>query len=165
MSSDRFTTTTYIAERSWFWPAGALLLVAAALFATTQRTAAATAWKVSCPAKTACVAHLDRKGVQILVGRTQAKAPLRMAFRVSAAARTGKPVALRLNDGWQAGLRIGKCSKAYCEVGVAQKATSTAVAALARNRSGLVAYEIKNRILLIEFPLDGFRDAMKRVEP
>jgi len=121
-------------------------------------------WTVQCMAESACIAHLDRAGVQILVGRTKANMPVRMAFRIPASAKTGQPVALRLNDGWQAGLRTGKCMKAFCEVGVAEKATDIAIAALSRNTGGLIAYQVKDRILLVAFPLDGFSEALNQVK-
>lgn len=165
MNTYRFTTATYTDKSSRHWPTGVLLLATGLVVAALQPAKAASGWTVTCPSKKACVAHLDRQGVQILVGRTKDGAPLRMALRISAAAQKGKPVSMRLNDGWQAGLRVGNCNGKYCEAGVAQNATSIAVSALSRNRSGIIAYEIKDRILLIAFSLDGFNDALKRVGP
>lgn len=164
MNKYRFTNLPYTGGYAWRWPTGVLLLVATAIvLVTVQHAKAAPGWAVTCPTKKACIAHIDRRGVQILVGRTKDDAPLRMAFRLSAAAEKGKPVSMRLNDGWQAGLRISSCSQKYCEAGVSKSATSIAIAALSRNRNGIIAYEAKNKILLIEFTLDGFNDALKRV--
>lgn len=112
----------------------------------------------------ACVAHLDHKGVQILIGRSKANGPLRMAFRLPAGTKKGQPVGLRLDDGWQAGLVVGGCKDRYCEAPVASKMTDTAISAFSRNASGLIAYEFKDRILLIPFPLDGFREAIAAVK-
>ncbi len=163
MNIHHSTTTPHTDASSWGRPTGVLLLAIAIMLAATQHAQASTDWTVSCPTEKACVAHLDRKGVQILIGRTKDGAPLRMALRLSAAAQKGKPVSMRLNDGWQAGLRVSNCSEKYCEAGVATSATPVAIAALSRNRSGIIAYEIKDKILLIEFTLTGFADALKRV--
>ena len=120
-------------------------------------------WTVDCPKKEMCVAHLERKGVQILVGRVTPNGAVRMALRVSAAAKPSSPVGLRLADGWQAGLRVGKCTANYCEAGVAEKSTSIAVAALSRNGDGIVGYELNDRLMLIPVSFAGFADAMKQV--
>ena len=141
--------------------AGILLAGATAASAAQQKF---RDWRVDCPADQACVAHLDQKGVQILVGRTKAKAPVRVAFRISVGAQKGKPVALRLDDAWQAALRVGACNTSYCEAGVAAKSTDLVVAALSRNNRGLIAYEAKDRLLLIPFSLSGFGEAMRQVK-
>jgi invasion protein IalB len=120
-------------------------------------------WKVDCPKKEVCVAHLERKGVQILVGRVAPKGAVRMALRVSSGAKPSSPVGLRLSDGWQAGLKVGKCTASYCEAGVAEKSTSIALAAISRNSDGMVGYQLNNQILLIPVSFAGFSDALKRV--
>ena len=138
-----------------------LLLGAKSAFAADTRSY--QDWKVDCPKKGACVAHLDEPGVQILVGRVAPNSAVRMALRLAAAAKSGAPVAMRLSDGWQAGLRIGQCTKAYCEAGVTEKSTSIAIAALKRNHDGLIAYQINDKLMLIPFSLAGFENAMKDV--
>lgn len=120
-------------------------------------------WRVDCPQKNACVAHFDAAGIQILIGRVTPTSPVRMAFRLPAAIKTGAPVAVRLSTGWEAGLHVGGCKKEYCEAGVAEKSTDTAAGEFRRSQSGIVAYQIDNRILIIPFSLAGFADAMKAV--
>lgn len=120
-------------------------------------------WKVDCPKKEMCVAHLERRGVQILVGRVAPKGAVRMALRVSSAAKPMAPVSLRLSDGWQAGLKVGKCTANYCEAGVAEKSTSIAVTAISRNRDGMIGYQLNDKILLIPVSFAGFSEALKRV--
>ena len=120
-------------------------------------------WRVDCPQKNACVAHFDAAGVQILIGRATPSSPVRMAFRLPAAAKAGNPVAMRLSSGWEAGLRVGGCKKDYCEAGVAEKSTDTALGEFRRGHDGIVAYQLDNRILIIPFSLAGFADAMKAV--
>ena len=120
-------------------------------------------WRVDCPQKNACVAHFDAAGVQILIGRAPPSSPVRMAFRLPAAAKAGNPVAMRLSSGWEAGLRVGGCKKDYCEAGVAEKSTDTALGEFRRGHDGIVAYQLDNRILIIPFSLAGFADAMKAV--
>jgi invasion protein IalB len=120
-------------------------------------------WRVDCPQKNTCVAHFDAAGVQILIGRATSNSPVRMAFRLPAAAKTGTPVAMRLSSGWEAGLRVTGCKKDYCEAGVAEKSTDTALGEFRRGHDGIVAYQLDNRILIIPFSLAGFADAMKAV--
>jgi invasion protein IalB len=128
-----------------------------------QATQSYQDWRVDCPQKNACVAHFDAAGVQILIGRATPNAPVRMAFRLPAAAKTGTPVAMRLSSGWEAGLRVGGCKKEYCEAGVAEKSTDAALGEFRRGHDGIVAYQLDNRILIIPFSLAGFADAMKAV--
>ncbi len=120
-------------------------------------------WIVDCPARKACVAHLDQKGVQILAGRMTPKEQLRVALRISALAQKGTPVALRLDNGWQAGLRVDNCAPAYCEAGVAKEASDRVITALLQNSGGIIAYEVKDHILLIPFSLSGFPEAIGQV--
>lgn len=166
MTRNIFELTTLLQHRAF--RVACLVVAMSAVTMTVHAAAAATQkykeWTVQCMAERACIAHLDRAGVQILVGRAKANTPVRMAFRIPASAKTGQPVALRLNDGWQAGLRTGNCAKAFCEVGVAEKATDIAITALSRNSGGLIAYQVDDRILLIAFPLDGFREALSQVK-
>jgi len=86
-----------------------------------------------------------------------------MAFRVSALAKPGEPVTVRLDDGWQAALRVGNCTGNYCEVGVAKNATTIAIGALSRNNAGVIAYQAKDRIFVLPISLKGFSEAMNLV--
>lgn len=120
-------------------------------------------WAVQCPQKNACIAYLEGAGVQILVGRSAPGQPVRMGLRVLPGAKSGQPAALRLSDGWQAGLKIGKCSEKFCEIAVAENSVDKAIGAFLKTKEGVLAYEVGGKILIAPFSLAGFQAALHEV--
>lgn len=151
---------TYEMFRVIAFPVVIVAILASTSLASAQ-TQAFQDWRVDCPQKNACVAHFDTTGVQILIGRVAPNAAVRMALRFPVQTKMGEPVAMRLSNGWQAGLRINGCKKDFCEAAVVEKATNTAVTQLRSSHDGVVAYQLKDRILIVPFSLAGFADAMK----
>lgn len=120
-------------------------------------------WSVQCFDKNVCIAYLEGSGVQILVGRTAADQPIRLGLRILPKAKTGQPASLRLESGWQAGLKIGKCSDKFCEVPVGESSTNLALDQFLKTREGVIAYQVGEKILIAPFSLAGFKAALKEV--
>lgn len=120
-------------------------------------------WSVQCFDKNVCIAYLEGTGVQILVGRTVASQPVRLGLRILPRAKTGQPASMRLQNGWEAGLKIGKCSDKFCEVPVGEASTNLALEQFQKTSEGVVAYQVGEKILIAPFSLAGFKAALKEV--
>ncbi|MGB5950224.1 MAG: hypothetical protein WBG82_12960 [Parvibaculum sp.] len=145
----------------------ATLLVGAVIAASPANSATPVrkfeSWSVQCLDKNVCIAYLEGSGVQILVGRTAAGQPIRLGLRILPKAKTGQPASLRLESGWQAGLKIGKCSDKFCEVPVGESSTNLALEQFLKTREGVIAYQVGEKILIAPFSLAGFKAALKEV--
>jgi hypothetical protein len=63
------------------------------------------------------------------------------------------------------GSKVSNCTNSYCVAAVAKTATRNAIAALSQNNGGILTRDAKGRIPLVQFTVNGFNNAMKRVEP
>ncbi len=121
-------------------------------------------WTVTCQSKDVCIAHTETAGLQILVGKTSAESPVRIAMRVAKTAKRGDPAAIRLSDGWQAGARVGVCNENICEIAIAPDATDKTLTEFLKSQDGVVAYQIKGKILIASVSFAGFRKALDDVQ-
>lgn len=121
-------------------------------------------WTVTCQTKDVCIAHTETAGLQILVGKTSADAPIRIAMRVAKTAKRGDAAAIRLSDGWQAGVRVGVCNDTICEIAIAPNATDKTLSEFLKSQDGVVAYQMQGKILISSVSFVGFRKALDDVQ-
>jgi len=121
-------------------------------------------WSVTCQSRNVCIAHTETAGLQLLIGKPSADAPLRIAMRIAKTAKKGDAAAIRLSDGWQAGARIGACNENICEIAIAPASTDKTLNEFLKSRDGVVAYQMQGRILIASISFAGFKKALGDVQ-
>ena len=116
-------------------------------------------WQVICRAEGACIAASRTPRIQAFYGRIREDQALRLVFRVPPGAEVGDPVAVRLDSGWGADLRLLQCGPEWCQTIVDRNQTDSVLRELQQARRATVAYLFADRIIIAELSLAGLADA------
>jgi hypothetical protein len=98
-----------------------------------------------------------------LLRRDRRAGPLRASIVVDAKAGPGAPVTLRTDAGVSVDLPVTSCNEQFCEAAVAVDKTGILVTTINKATSGMAAYLIGNRIVMVPVSFRGSSAAIRAI--
>lgn len=120
-------------------------------------------WQVRCRSEGDCAAVHQAGSVYIAVRENPQGEGLSIAIIVHPQAQVGTPVGIRLDNGWEAQLKVARCGENFCEAPIAPDSADTVVAHLKEDVGGVVAYPVSGEMSIAAFSLAGFAEAVAAI--
>jgi hypothetical protein len=151
----------------WAWSGCLAILVLGVVVAPAagqQRTVTKHGdWQAVCLPNGACYAEFSSRRLGLLIGRDRRAGPLRASIVVDAKAGPGAPVTLRTDAGVSVDLPVTSCNEQFCEAAVAVDKTGILVTTINKATSGMAAYLIGNRIVMVPVSFRGSSAAIRAI--